>query len=160
MTRTIRWPAAAGIAAAMLAATAAGAAPRAAPGTAPAPATPEVIVIAQAETKVSFTAQQAQRGLQAYTQACRDCHGGNLDDGEFGGAPLRGSHFDQVYVGAPASALFGYIQSAMPPDRPNQLPPETYADITAFILERNGFQAGGTELPSDLEALDAMMLTR
>jgi mono/diheme cytochrome c family protein len=158
MTRIIRWPAAAGIAAAMLAATAAGATPLTAP--AAAPEAPGAIVVAQAETPVRFTAQQAQRGLQAYTQACRDCHGGNLDDGEFGGAPLRGSHFDQVYIGAPASALFGYIQSAMPPDRPNQLPPETYADITAFILERNGFQAGSTELPSDLDALDAMMLTR
>ena len=84
----------------------------------------------------------------------------NLDDGEFGGAPIRGSYFDQHFGGGPASALLGYIQTAMPPDRPGQLSPETYADITAYLLERNGYEAGNTPLPTDLEALDQMILTK
>jgi mono/diheme cytochrome c family protein len=115
---------------------------------------------AQAESPVSYTTQQAQRGLQAYTQACRDCHGANLDDGEFGGAPIRGSYFDQRFGGGPASALFGYIQTAMPPDRPGQLSLGTYADITAYLLERNGYPAGSAPLPTDLGALDEMTLTK
>ena len=149
MTTLDRMPAVAGLTALVVAlAAAASAAPRAARARAW-QKMPE-IVVAQAEAKVSYTTAQSQRGLQAYTQNCRDCHGANLDDGEFGGAPLRGSYFDQIYVGAPASALFGYIQTAMPPDRPGQLPPETYADITAYVLERNGFPAGSTPLPTDL----------
>jgi mono/diheme cytochrome c family protein len=150
MTTPDRKPAVAGLTAiALILAAAASAAPRATEGST-APKAEAAIVVAQAEAKVSYTTAQSQRGLRAYTQNCRDCHGANLDDGEFGGAPLRGSYFDQTYVGIPASALFGYIQTAMPPDRPGQLPPETYADITAYVLERNGFPAGSAPLPTDL----------
>jgi mono/diheme cytochrome c family protein len=117
-------------------------------------------VAARAESPVSYTEEQAGRGLRAYTQDCRDCHGPNLDDGEFGGAPLRGSYFEQHFGGGPASALFGYIQTAMPPDRPGRLSPAVYADITAYLLQRNGFPAGSTPLPTDLGALDEMILSK
>ena len=43
----------------------------------------------------SFTAEQVDRGRAAYNQNCQDCHGTTLDNGEFGGAPLKGSYFRQ-----------------------------------------------------------------
>ena len=40
---------------------------------------------------VSFTAAQADQVLAAYRQNCQDCHGTTLDNGEFGGPPLKGA---------------------------------------------------------------------
>jgi mono/diheme cytochrome c family protein len=117
-------------------------------------------VAQDAPKKVSFTAAQADRGKEEYNQSCEDCHGANLDDGEFGGAPLRGSHFDTNWGGQTADALFGYLSSAMPPDRPGRLSPQAYADLTAFILRRNGYEAGAQELPPDLEKLSQFILEK
>jgi mono/diheme cytochrome c family protein len=104
----------------------------------------------------TYTDAQAARGKLAYTRDCLDCHGAELNDGEFGGAPLVGSYFDEHWGGLTVDALFGYLSSAMPPDRPGRLTPQTYADITAFILERNGIPSGSQELPADLEAMATM----
>jgi mono/diheme cytochrome c family protein len=109
---------------------------------------------------VTFTAEQAARGLTAYNTNCLDCHGPNLDDGEFGGAPLTGSAFEAKWMGGPVSALFSYMVARMPPDRPGALGAGTYAAILAHILQFNGFQPGDTELPSDPAALAEMTLTR
>ena len=108
----------------------------------------------------TITDAQAARGRQAYAQACIDCHGPELNDGEFGGAPLVGSYFDENWGGLTVDALFGYLSSAMPPDRPGRLSPQTYADITAFILARNGVASGSQELPADLDALATMEIVR
>ena len=48
----------------------------------------------------------------------------------------------------------------MPPDRPGKLNPQTYADLTAFLLVKNGFQPTQTELPPDPAALAHMDLKR
>lgn len=116
-------------------------------------------VMAQ-DARASFTAAQAQRGLAEYKKSCLDCHGANLDDGEFGGPPLRGSTFESKYFGVTADALFGFMSSAMPPDRPGRLSAQTYADLTAYILSKNGVQPGSTELPSDLEALAGLTISK
>jgi mono/diheme cytochrome c family protein len=108
----------------------------------------------------TFTGVQVERGRTAYTQNCVDCHGAELNDGEFGGAPLVGSYFDERWGGLTVDALFGYLSSAMPPDKPGRLTPQTYADITAFILAKNGLAGGAQELPADLEALATMEIVR
>ena len=41
----------------------------------------------------TFTAAQAEQGQAAYRQSCQDCHGSELDNGEFGGPPLKGGYF-------------------------------------------------------------------
>jgi hypothetical protein len=46
----------------------------------------------------------------------------------------------------------------MPPDRPGRLTPQTYADITAFLLDRNGYKSGSQELPADLGKMSTMSL--
>jgi S-disulfanyl-L-cysteine oxidoreductase SoxD len=112
----------------------------------------------EALPKASFTAAQVERGAAEYKRSCLDCHGANLDDGEFGGAPLKGAGFREKYFGITADALFGYISTAMPPDRPGRLSPGVYADLTAFILSKNGMTAGSSELPSDLDALSQLMV--
>jgi len=108
----------------------------------------------------SFTAAQVARGLSAYTSNCAECHGANLNDGEFGGAPLNGSYFHDKWGDLTVDLLYGFMQGAMPPNQPGKLSPQNYADITAFILDRNGYAAGNSELPVDPEAQGRMSLAR
>lgn len=108
----------------------------------------------------AFSQAQAERGQEAYVHSCVMCHGEALDDGDFGGAPLRGSWFRQHWGEGDVSALFDYIKTAMPPDNPGSLTDRNYADIVGFILLRNGYAAGSTDLPADDDALQKMTLKR
>ena len=112
------------------------------------------------EQPVSFSAAQAERGQVAYRSNCQDCHGASLDDGEFGGPPLKGGYFRGRWGSGNASVLFGMLSGVMPPDRPGQLSPQTYADLMAFILSRNGYPAGDKEFPTDPGAQQQMTLKR
>jgi mono/diheme cytochrome c family protein len=106
-------------------------------------------VSAEATIPVAFTAEQAGRGQAAYRRGCQDCHGFNLNDGEFGGAPLTGQYFSRHWGNGSVAALYGFLHTKMPPDRPGKLNPQTYADLTAFLLSKNGYEAGDTELAPD-----------
>jgi len=108
----------------------------------------------------SFTQAQADRGEAEYFHNCVDCHGSRLDNGEFGGPPLKGSSFARHWDAANVAALFSFMKAKMPPDRPGQLNDETYADLIAFILGENGYKPGDKELPPDTNAQQAMSLKR
>jgi mono/diheme cytochrome c family protein len=108
----------------------------------------------------SFTQEQADRGQAIFRHACQDCHGSNLNNGEFGGAPLTGQYFVRHWGSGNVAALYGYMRAKMPPDRPGKLNPQTYADLTAFLLDKNGYQPAQTELPPDPEAQGRMDLKR
>jgi mono/diheme cytochrome c family protein len=123
----------------------------AAPGDAGAAPTP---------TALTCTAEQAERGEASYQRNCQDCHGTTLDNGEFGGAPLKGSYFSRHWGGGSVAALYGKTKTTMPPDRPGQLSDQTYADLTAFLLSQNGYAAGDKELPADLETQQKMSLKK
>jgi S-disulfanyl-L-cysteine oxidoreductase SoxD len=108
----------------------------------------------------AFTAAQVERGKSVYMKYCQDCHGSTLDNGEFGGAPLKGSYFRQHWGSGDVSALFGFVNTLMPPDRPGQLSEQSYVDITAFLLNSNGYAAGSEELTSDQDAQRKMTMKR
>jgi mono/diheme cytochrome c family protein len=107
-----------------------------------------------------YAAAQAERGQAAYRQSCQDCHGSSLDNGEFGGPPLKGGYFRTRWSNGSVAALYGYVSLAMPPDRPGQLSPQTYADLVAFLLSNNGYPPGDKELPTDQNAQQNMSLKR
>ena len=116
---------------------------------------------APAGIPVTFTAAQADRGLARYTRYCVECHGDTLTGGLIGGPPLRGLAFEAKYLnGAPASVLFGFTSSVMPPDDPGRLGAAVYADLVAYILQQNGFTPGAADLPTNLEALGAMIMVK
>jgi mono/diheme cytochrome c family protein len=121
---------------------------------------PQATVKAGASTGPSFTLDQAERGHLAYAHNCLDCHGSNLDNGEFGGPPLKGTSFGRHWSGGSVAALFAFMRAKMPPDRPGGLNEETYADIAAFILAQNGYPPSDKELPGDMNAQQAMSLAR
>lgn len=94
---------------------------------------------------VGFTAAQAARGRLAYNDNCSSCHGGNLDDGQFG-PPVKGPTFLALWHGQMPQALLNFVATKMPPSGPGGLDNQAYADIDAYILQQNGEQAGATEL--------------
>jgi mono/diheme cytochrome c family protein len=87
--------------------------------------------------------------MASYEQSCSACHGEHLDDGDFGGPPLRGSYFRSHWGTSNVGALFSIIKNLMPTDAPGSLTDSTYADILAYVLQYNGYKPGALELPTD-----------
>jgi S-disulfanyl-L-cysteine oxidoreductase SoxD len=115
---------------------------------------------AQTAEGPSFTAEQVERGRAAYSQNCQDCHGSTLDNGEFGGPPLKGGYFRNHWGAGSVADLTGYAKALMPPDRPGRLSDQTYTDLIAFLLSNNGYAPGSRELPSDAAAQQKMSLKK
>lgn len=115
---------------------------------------------AQDANLVTYTNEQAERGQTRYARDCEECHGADLRGGLIGGPPLRGAAFEQKFAnGAPASAMFMFMSTTMPPDSPGRFSPDVYADLMAFILKQNGFQRGAP-LPSDVDALNNLIVEK
>jgi alcohol dehydrogenase (cytochrome c) len=107
----------------------------------------------------TFTAAQAAAGKDAYAKNCASCHGAALNGSEFASA-LRGLTFSNNWGGKTAAELFTYISTKMPPATPGSLGAQTYADLTAFLLQSNGQQSADKELPTDPQALASMTIPR
>jgi len=122
--------------------------------------TPTMRAQSREQRPPAFTQEQVERGKSIYQKNCQDCHGSTLDNGEFGGAPLKGAYFRQHWGSGDVSALFGYVNTLMPPDRPGQLSPQSYADLTAFLLSNNGYAAGTEELTADEDAQRKMTMKK
>ena len=106
---------------------------------------------------LTYTAAQADLGKVAYDRACSSCHGPALDDGEFA-PPLKGAAFLNKWTGKGADQVFTYMSTRMPPDRPNGLGKEVYAQVLAYVLSNNRIAAGAREVPSDVAALQEMRI--
>ena len=113
-----------------------------------------VLVAAQTKTTADsvYTAAQAKRGETVYGASCSSCHAPDLSGG--GQAPsLSGKEFSEAWNGQTLADLFDRVQTTMPADAPGTLKPAESADVVAFILSKNDFPAGDTELPADAAAL-------
>ena len=102
----------------------------------------------------AYTAAQADRGAKVYEANCVTCHLPNLDgsanpDAGARGAPLVGTRFVQDFGESKVSALFNKMKRDMPSGRPGTLTDQEYLDATAFVLQRNNFPAGATELSEE-----------
>lgn len=115
-------------------------------------ATSSAVASAQ-EGIASYTEEQYDRGEDAYREYCAGCHGRTL--GGEGEAPgVIGTSFSNRWFGEnPASMFYTYISNAMPQQAPASLTAQEYADIMAYIVSRNHYPGGETELPADLDAL-------
>lgn len=103
---------------------------------------------------LSFTAEQAARGEQAFLTSCSGCHGVDLrgGDGPFAAPALIDGALDEWFARPPLD-LFRYVSTQMPAMRPASLPPEAYVAILAFIMSRNGFPSGAEEFPGTASEL-------
>jgi mono/diheme cytochrome c family protein len=95
-----------------------------------------------------FTAEQAARGQQSYSEHCAGCHGASLEGGEY--RALTGDRFWTSWQGTTVDRLLGQISTTMPHSEDGSLKgtlgARAYADIVAHILSSNGFPAGPREL--------------
>jgi mono/diheme cytochrome c family protein len=104
-----------------------------------------------------YTDAQAERGKKVYEANCLTCHLPELDGSanpdaaslNARGAPLVGTRFVQDFGESKVSALVNKMKRDMPSGRPGTLTDQEYLDATAFVLQRNKFPAGTTELTEE-----------
>lgn len=104
-----------------------------------------------------YTDAQAERGRSAYAQACASCHADDLR-GKSTAPSLIEESFTFLWADMSVGDLFERTRMLMPSDRPGSLPSATYADIIAFVMSKNGFPAGSTELGTDVASLKQIVI--
>lgn len=104
-----------------------------------------------------YTERQAARGATAYTANCSRCHGEQLEGGT--GRPLVGEGFWRDFQARTVDYLHAYMAKNMPNGAPGTLPADVYLDLTAFILSRNDFPTGGTDLTA-ASAVDVQIVQK
>lgn len=92
-----------------------------------------------------FTADQASSGATVFSASCATCHGTQLQGQS---APsLTGARFAKSLQGyGNASSLYDFISKQMPANAPASLSQQQYLDVTAYILQQNGFPSGSHPL--------------
>ncbi len=81
-----------------------------------------------------------------FAQNCAQCHGTNLEGVGGPAPPLKGKTFLASWKGKAVSALYNFEHKNMPHEAPGSLSAQDYVDITAYILQQNGFAAGSRTL--------------
>lgn len=99
-----------------------------------------------------YAKEQASRGERLYVKQCASCHGPDLGGGEM--APgLNGGEFNANWNDLSLGDLFERMRVSMPQNNPGSLTSEENSDILAYILNKDGFPAGDTELPAQTQVL-------
>jgi mono/diheme cytochrome c family protein len=96
-----------------------------------------------------YTAAQAARGKEAYTENCSKCHGDTLA-GTANNA-LQGTDFMDRWREDNVESLFLFIQTSMPPSRNRAIPrvpldDKIYLDVISYVMQANSFPPGTDEL--------------
>jgi len=105
-----------------------------------------------------YSKEQAGRGQTAYNSKCARCHGDALLGGE-DSPPLADQDFLEKWNGKSVGHLVELIRTTMPSDGPGKLSRRQSADIVAYVLSANGFPAGKSDMPTETEALEEILLT-
>jgi cytochrome c len=106
-----------------------------------------------------FNQEQVERGRTAYNAQCARCHGETLGGGENSPA-LVDDVFFNIWAGRSVGDLVEYTRTTMPSDGPGKISSRRCIDIAAYVLSANGFPAGDHELPTELDALNRITITR
>ena len=106
-----------------------------------------------------FSTGQVERGRTLYNALCARCHGETLGGGENAPA-LVDERFFAIWAGRTVGDLVEYTRTTMPSDGPGRIPRRRCIDIAAYLLSANGFPAGDQELPTELDALSQIAITR
>jgi polar amino acid transport system substrate-binding protein len=94
-----------------------------------------------------YVAAQATKGKVIYAKYCAECHGKELVGGT---APaLSGTQFFTRDMNTKLGGVFEYMARQMPLGRPGSLTHDEYAQLMAFILQKNGFPSGDSPLSYD-----------
>ena len=115
---------------------------------------------AQVGGEAGYTEAQAERGRRLYGAFCATCHGSELEGAV--GPVLAGERFTKRWAGTAegntVADLFTLMRTTMPRPAAASLAEESYVDLLAYLLRRNGIAAGSRELGTELRALAAIRL--
>ena len=103
-----------------------------------------------------FTVAQAEHGRAVVQAHCSECHGEDLGGGE--GPALVGPTFMLKWETHSVERLFHKIRDTMPTRGSRDVSEREKLDTVAFILQQNGFPAGGTELNDAEGALAGLQI--
>jgi hypothetical protein len=106
-----------------------------------------------------YTTTQAGRGKATFDVSCSRCHNSDLSGSERG-PTLVGDKFLSNWLDGSLDALFSFIRDQMPQGSANIVSDESKADILAYILQRNSFPTGTTELTTNGAKLDTIQVLR
>jgi mono/diheme cytochrome c family protein len=106
-----------------------------------------------------FNKEQVERGRTVYNAQCARCHGETLGGGENSPA-LVDDGFFKIWDGRTVGELVEYTRTTMPSDGPGKITRKRCIDIAAYLLSENGFPAGDSELPTELDALNQIAISR
>ena len=87
-----------------------------------------------------FTAAQAAAGKTAFEKGCAACHMRDLS-GDADAPALAGPPFMSTWRTRSVKELYEYMSTSMPPGG-STLGTDTYAALTAYVLQANGAVAG------------------
>ncbi|MCP3713042.1 c-type cytochrome [Paraburkholderia sp. CNPSo 3274] len=96
----------------------------------------------------AFDHEQVEHGQHLYSESCAKCHGAQLEGitaPALSGpafAPAANSH---LTIGG----IYQYMSTNMPADRPGKMTDQEYADLMAFLLYTNGYDAGNAKLTAE-----------
>ncbi|MEZ5283830.1 MAG: PQQ-binding-like beta-propeller repeat protein [Vicinamibacterales bacterium] len=107
---------------------------------------------------VGFTAAQAEAGAAVYQRTCASCHGPDLA-GSAEAPALAGAGFLAKWRPAMMIELYRVTVQTMPPNRPGSLSEADALAVDAFILQRNGGQAGPRMLTAGVQTRIGAILT-
>jgi hypothetical protein len=106
-----------------------------------------------------YTAGQAERGKATFDVSCSRCHNSDLT-GSDRGPTLVGDKFLANWLDGNLEALFSFIRDQMPQGSANIVNDAGKADVLAYILQRNNYPAGTTELAPDTAKLEMVQILR
>ena len=96
-----------------------------------------------------FTAEQAERGEEVFSETCARCHPTSR---------FVGATFQPSWSQAPVSTLFTIVRTQMPFDNPGSLDRDEYAAVLAYLFELNDLPAGDRRLPASADSLRAFTI--
>jgi mono/diheme cytochrome c family protein len=106
-----------------------------------------------------YTAAQVERGKATFDVSCSRCHNSDLSGSERG-PTLVGEKFLATWMDGSLEPLFSFIRDMMPQGSANIVSDDSKADILAYILQRNSFPTGKTELTANGARLDTIQILR
>jgi mono/diheme cytochrome c family protein len=104
-----------------------------------------------------YSKAQADAGKAGYAAKCASCHGDALTGGEMA-PPLAGGDFMANWNGLTVFDFFDRVRKTMPLGKEGSLNRQEVGDITAFILNSNGYPSGSAALPTQDEILKMIKL--
>jgi len=97
-----------------------------------------------------YSAAQAEAGRAVYAASCATCHGNDLRPAG-GVPPVAGGAFVANWRGKSVADLFAYTRDFMPTGMGGSLSDGQYLNVTAYILQANGYVSGEPLDPDETE---------